>query len=86
MKFIDKPISLYYDEIIATAKLLIFSLTVGVATLSIDLERGIVMLHEVSFKSFNQRDEVQAWIYVPRVKASGGGHCRIYGWLGLIDA
>jgi hypothetical protein len=23
------------------------------------------MLHEVSFRSFNERDEVQGWIYVP---------------------
>ena len=23
------------------------------------------MLHEVSFKSFNERDMVQGWIYVP---------------------
>ncbi len=23
------------------------------------------MLHEISFQSFNQRDQVQGWIYVP---------------------
>lgn len=26
------------------------------------------MLHEVSFQSFNERDEVQGWIYVPASK------------------
>lgn len=26
------------------------------------------MLHEVSFQSFNDRDEVQGWIYVPAAK------------------
>ena len=24
------------------------------------------MLHEISFQSFNQRDQVQGWIYVPQ--------------------
>lgn len=44
------------------------------------------MLHELSFKSFNQRDEVQAWIYVPACKPKGivqlihgfGEHSRRY--------
>lgn len=44
------------------------------------------MLHEVSFKSFNQRDEVQGWIYVPAAKPKGivqlihgfGEHSRRY--------
>jgi len=44
------------------------------------------MLHEVSFKSFNERDEVQGWIYVPASKAKGviqvvhgfGEHSRRY--------
>lgn len=44
------------------------------------------MLHEVSFKSFNQRDEVQGWIYVPAAKPVGiiqlvhgfGEHSRRY--------
>lgn len=29
------------------------------------------MLHEISFLSFNQRDQIQAWIYVPNVKPRG---------------
>ena len=44
------------------------------------------MLHEVSFKSFNQRDMVQGWIYVPAAKVNGvvqlvhgfGEHSRRY--------
>lgn len=44
------------------------------------------MLHEVSFRSFNQRDEVQGWIYVPAAKPVGiiqlvhgfGEHSRRY--------
>ena len=44
------------------------------------------MLHEVSFKSFNQRDEVQGWIYVPAAEPKGivqlihgfGEHSRRY--------
>ncbi len=44
------------------------------------------MLHEVSFKSFNERDEVQGWIYVPACKPVGiiqlvhgfGEHSRRY--------
>ena len=29
------------------------------------------MLHEISFKSFNERDEVQGWIYVPACEPKG---------------
>lgn len=29
------------------------------------------MLHEVSFTSYNERDQVQAWIYVPACKPNG---------------
>ncbi len=44
------------------------------------------MLHEVSFKSFNNRDSVQGWIYVPACKPKGivqlihgfGEHSRRY--------
>ena len=44
------------------------------------------MLHEVSFKSYNERDEVQGWIYVPAAKPKGvvqivhgfGEHSRRY--------
>lgn len=44
------------------------------------------MLHEFNFQSFNQRDQVQAWIYVPAVKPVGiiqlvhgfGEHSRRY--------
>lgn len=44
------------------------------------------MLHEVSFKSYNQRDTVQGWIYVPAAKPKGivqlihgfGEHSRRY--------
>lgn len=44
------------------------------------------MLHEVSFQSFNQRDQVQGWIYVPAAKPVGiiqlihgfGEHSRRY--------
>lgn len=44
------------------------------------------MLHEVSFKSFNERDEVQGWIYVPATEPIGvvqlvhgfGEHSRRY--------
>ncbi len=44
------------------------------------------MLHEVSFKSFNQRDEVKGWIYVPACRPRGivqlihgfGEHSRRY--------
>lgn len=44
------------------------------------------MLHEVSFKSFNKRDEVQGWVYVPACEPKGvvqlihgfGEHSRRY--------
>lgn len=44
------------------------------------------MLHEVSFKSFNERDDIQGWIYVPAAKPKGivqlihgfGEHSRRY--------
>ncbi len=44
------------------------------------------MLHEISFKSFNERDEVQGWIYVPACEPKGiiqlihgfGEHSRRY--------
>ena len=44
------------------------------------------MLHEVSFHSFNGRDEVQGWVYVPARKPKGivqvihgfGEHSRRY--------
>lgn len=44
------------------------------------------MLHEVNFLSFNKRDEVQAWVYVPAAKPKGivqiihgfGEHSRRY--------
>lgn len=44
------------------------------------------MLHEVNFQSFNERDEVHAWIYVPAAKPKGivqvvhgfGEHSRRY--------
>ncbi len=44
------------------------------------------MLHEVSFTSYNERDQVQAWIYVPACKPNGivqlihgfGEHLRRY--------
>lgn len=44
------------------------------------------MLHEVSFPSYNQRDQVQGWIYVPAMKPKGivqlihgfGEHSRRY--------
>ena len=44
------------------------------------------MLHEVSFHSFNGRDEVQGWVYVPACKPKGivqvihgfGEHSRRY--------
>ena len=44
------------------------------------------MLHEVSFTSYNKRDQVQAWIYVPACKPNGivqlihgfGEHSRRY--------
>ena len=29
------------------------------------------MLHEVSFLSYNERDNVQGWIYVPAAKVKG---------------
>ena len=29
------------------------------------------MLHEISFHSFNDRDEVQGWVYVPACKPKG---------------
>ena len=35
-----------------------------------DLE-VLSMLHEVSFHSFNGRDEVQGWVYVPACKPKG---------------
>ena len=45
------------------------------------------MLHEVKFQSFNERDEVHAWIYVPAAKPKGivqvihgfGEHSRMWG-------
>ena len=50
-----------------------------------DLE-VLSMLHEVSFHSFNGRDEVQGWVYVPACKPKGivqvihgfGEHSRRY--------
>ena len=44
------------------------------------------MLHEISFRSFNERDDVQGWIYVPAAKPVGiiqlihgfGEHSRRY--------
>ncbi len=44
------------------------------------------MLHEIQFKSFNERDTVQAWVYVPACKPKGilqlvhgfGEHSRRY--------
>ena len=44
------------------------------------------MLHEISFKSYNQRDDIQAWIYVPAETPKGivqlvhgfGEHSRRY--------
>lgn len=44
------------------------------------------MLHEVSFRSFNERDDIQGWIYVPAAKPKGivqlihgfGEHSRRY--------
>ena len=44
------------------------------------------MLHEVKFKSFNERDEVYGWIYVPAARPKGiiqiihgfGEHSRRY--------
>ena len=50
-----------------------------------DLE-VLSMLHEVSFHSFNDRDEVQGWVYVPDCKPKGivqvihgfGEHSRRY--------
>lgn len=44
------------------------------------------MLHEISFKSFNERDDVQGWIYVPACQPKGiiqlvhgfGEHSRRY--------
>ena len=44
------------------------------------------MLHEVSFPSYNKRDEVQGWIYVPAARPKGivqiihgfGEHSRRY--------
>ena len=30
------------------------------------------MLHEISFKSFNERDEVQGWVYVPLANTPAG--------------
>lgn len=44
------------------------------------------MLHEVSFKSFNERDDVQGWVYVPACEPKGiiqlihgfGEHSRRY--------
>ena len=44
------------------------------------------MLHEVSFKSFNERDMVQGWVYVPACEPKGiiqlvhgfGEHSRRY--------
>ena len=29
------------------------------------------MLHELSFRSFHERDEVQGWIYVPACEPKG---------------
>ena len=47
------------------------------------------MLHEVSFASYNGRDQVQGWIYVPACKSKGivqvihgfGEHSRRYRFL-----
>lgn len=47
---------------------------------------GVTMLHEISFLSYNQRDQVQGWIYVPACKPKGilqlihgfGEHSRRY--------
>lgn len=44
------------------------------------------MLHEISFASYNGRDQVQGWIYVPACKSKGivqvihgfGEHSRRY--------
>ena len=44
------------------------------------------MLHEVSFRSFNERDDVQGWVYVPATEPCGiiqlvhgfGEHSRRY--------
>ena len=49
-------------------------------------ERWIRVLHEISFESFNKRDWVQAWVYVPAAKPKGvvqlihgfGEHSRRY--------
>ena len=51
-----------------------------------DKRRYVIMLHEVSFASFNGRDQVQGWIYVPACKPKGivqvihgfGEHSRRY--------
>ena len=50
------------------------------------IKEMIKMLHEISFKSFNERDEVQGWIYVPACEPRGivqlvhgfGEHSRRY--------
>ena len=53
------------------------------------------MLHEVSFASYNGRDQVQGWIYVPACKPKGivqvihgfGEHSRRYlhTWMRVIS-
>ena len=53
------------------------------------------MLHEVSFASYNGRDQVQGWIYVPACKPKGivqvihgfGEHSRRYlpSWMRVIS-
>ena len=48
--------------------------------------RYVTMLHEISFASYNGRDQVQGWIYVPACKSKGivqvihgfGEHSRRY--------
>lgn len=52
------------------------------------------MLHEVSFTSYNERDQVQAWIYVPACKPNGivqlihgfGEHSRRHMISAFLDA
>ena len=51
------------------------------------------MLHEISFHSFNDRDEVQGWVYVPACKPKGivqvihgfGEHSRRYFHMIILD-
>ena len=52
------------------------------------------MLHEIQFQSFNERDEVQGWIYVPACEPKGiiqlvhgfGEHSRRYLHMALAFA